>query len=168
MARCASAREWRTVTAAAGDLVVVEARTYHRFASAGDQPAHVLVRVEPAMRMEDLFESVAALAADGRTLPNGMPKPLDLALFMREFEDEVQAPIAPELVRAMMKALAALGERRGLSQRYRHYHKSPVSRMHHRRAPVRPGAGRTTAIHPLPARPGGPGTLAYPRAARRS
>ena len=61
------------------------------FASAGDEPAVVRVRVTPALRMEELFETVAALAAEGRSLPSGMPKPLDLALFMREFADEVAA-----------------------------------------------------------------------------
>jgi quercetin dioxygenase-like cupin family protein len=144
----------RTVTATAGDLVVVEAGTYHRFANAGDQPARVRVRVEPALRMEDLFETVAALAADGRTLPNGMPKPLDLALFMSEFEHEVQAPIAPALVRAVMTPLAALGERRGLSQRYRQYHQVPASRTHRRPVPNRPGAGRASGTGPYPVRPG--------------
>jgi quercetin dioxygenase-like cupin family protein len=157
----------RTVTATAGDLVVVEAGTYHRFANAGDQPALVRVRVEPALRMEDLFETVAALAADGRTLPNGMPKPLDLALFMREFEHEVRAPIAPGLVRVVMTPLAALGERRGLSQRYRHYHQVPASRMHRRPVPARPGAGRASGTRPRPARPGGPGTPTRQPAARR-
>ena len=109
----------RTVTASPGDLVVVEPGTYHRFANAGDEPAIVRVRVTPALRMEDLFETVAALAAEGRTLPSGMPRPLDLALFMREFEQEVTAPVAPALARTVMAPLAAIGERRGLAARYR-------------------------------------------------
>jgi quercetin dioxygenase-like cupin family protein len=116
----------RTVTAGPGETVVVEPGTYHRFANAGDEPAIVRVRVTPALRMEDLFETVAALAADGRTLPSGMPRPLDLALFMREFRHEVAAPIAPGLVRAMMAPLAAIGEHRGLDARYRHYHRVPA------------------------------------------
>jgi hypothetical protein len=66
-----------------------------RARSARDEPAIVRVRVTPALRMEELFETVAALAAEGRTLPSGMPRPLDLALFMREFEQEVAAPVAP-------------------------------------------------------------------------
>lgn len=157
----------RAVTAHPGDLVVVEAGTYHRFANAGDQPALVRVRVEPALRMEELFETVAALAADGRTLPGGMPRPLDLALFMREFADEVQAPVAPGLVRAVMSPLAALGERRGLGERYRRYHQVPAGPAHRRPIPTHPGAGRTSGTRPGPARPGGPGTLTRQPAARR-
>jgi quercetin dioxygenase-like cupin family protein len=140
----------RTVTAGPGDLVVVEPGTYHRFANAGAGPALVRVRVTPALRMEELFETVAALAAEGRTLPSGLPRPLDLALFMRAFENEVAAPAAPGLVRAVMTPLAWMGERRGLGQRYRVL---PAGTSTRRPAPAHPGAGRASGTRPGPARP---------------
>jgi len=108
----------RTVVAKPGDLVVVEAGTYHRFANAGDTTAVVRCRVEPAMRMEELFETVAELAVEGRTMRSGMPKPLDLALFMREFQDEVAPPFMPGLVQAVMSPVASLASHRGLGERY--------------------------------------------------
>jgi len=108
----------RTVVAKPGDLVVVEAGTYHRFGNAGDTTAVVRCRVEPAMRMEELFETVAELAVEGRTMRSGMPKPLDLALFMREFQDEVAAPFMPGLVQAVMSPVASLASHRGLGERY--------------------------------------------------
>jgi quercetin dioxygenase-like cupin family protein len=162
----------RTVTAGPGDLVVVEPGTYHRFANAGDEPAIVRVRVTPALRMEELFETVAALAAEGRTLPSGMPRPLDLALFMREFEQEVAAPVAPALVRAVMAPLAAIGERRGLAARYRRRHAVPAGPLYRRPAPARPGAGRASAsrpspARPVPSRPGEPGARGLRRTAAR-
>jgi quercetin dioxygenase-like cupin family protein len=162
----------RTVTAGLGDLVVVEPGTYHRFANAGDEPAIVRVRVTPALRMEELFETVAALAAEGRTLPSGMPRPLDLALFMREFEQEVAAPVAPALVRAVMAPLAAIGDRRGLAARYRRRHAVPAGPLSRRPAPARPGAGRASAsrpspARPVPSRPGGPGARGLRRTAAR-
>ena len=141
----------RTVTAGPGNLVVVEPGTYHRFANAGDEPALVRVRVEPALRMEELFETVAALAAEGRTLPSGMPRPLDLALFMREFAAEVAAPVAPRAARAIIAPLAAIGERRGLDERYHRVAAAPDAG---RPVPARPGAGRHSGTHPRPARPG--------------
>jgi quercetin dioxygenase-like cupin family protein len=162
----------RTVTAGPGDLVVVEPGTYHRFANAGDEPAIVRVRITPALRMEELFETVAALAAEGRTLRSGMPRPLDLALFMREFEHEVAAPVAPALARTVMAPLAAIGERRGLATRYGHSRPVPAGPLSVRPAPARPGAGRVSATRPSPARPapsrpGGPGTAAPRRTAGR-
>jgi hypothetical protein len=69
--------------------------------------------------MEELFETVAALAREGRTFPSGMPRPLELAMFMREFEHEVEAPVAPGLVRAVMSPLVWIARRRGLHARYR-------------------------------------------------
>lgn len=157
----------RTVTAGPGDLVVVEPGTFHRFANAGDEPALIRVRVTPALRMEQLFETVAALAGEGRTLSSGMPRPLDLALFMREFAAEVAAPVAPGAARAVIAPLAAIGERRGLGERYRRYHHIPgepasgrpgdFSRRvppSRRPAPSRPGAGRASGTHPGPTRPG--------------
>ena len=88
-------RGLRTVIAGPGDFVVVPPRTYHRFANAGEEPARVRVEVRPPLEMRRLYETVVALAREGRTLPSGLPRPLDLALFMREFDDEVEAPIAP-------------------------------------------------------------------------
>jgi hypothetical protein len=42
-----------------------------------------------------------------------MPKPLDLALFVEEFRDEVKAPFPPApVVKAVMAPLRALARRR--------------------------------------------------------
>src|SRR3712207_1736938 len=110
----------KTVVARAGDTVVVPPGTMHRFANAGDEPAHVLVEVRPALRMEQLLEIATSLAQQGRTNRKGMPRPLELALFVREFEREVRVPLVPAgLVRAALAPLARLAESRGLDERYR-------------------------------------------------
>jgi len=85
----------RTDVAGAGEVVVVPPGTPHKFENAGDEPAHVRVEVRPALRMERLFETAIGLAREGRTNRRGLPKPLDLALFAREFEHEVRAPFPP-------------------------------------------------------------------------
>jgi quercetin dioxygenase-like cupin family protein len=153
----------RAVVARPGDTVVVPPGAFHHFANAGDEPALVRVQVEPALRMEHLFETVAALASEGRTLRSGMPKPLDLAVFMREFEREVRAPVAPGLVRAVMAPLARMAVRRGLDQRYRELF-APAGR---RPSPTHPGAGRVSGTRPGPARPAGPRPGRRPRSPRR-
>ncbi len=113
-------RGLKTVVARAGDTVVVPPGTMHRFANAGDEPAHLLVEVRPALRMEQLLEIATSLAQEGRTNRKGMPSPLDLALFVREFEREVRVPLMPAgLVRVALAPLARLAESRGLDERYR-------------------------------------------------
>jgi quercetin dioxygenase-like cupin family protein len=109
----------KKVIAQAGDVVVVPAGSVHKFANAGEEPAHVRVEVRPALKMEQLFEDAVALANEGRTNGKGMPKPLDLALFVREYEDEVRAPFPPApIVRAVMAPLVWIAKRRGLAARY--------------------------------------------------
>jgi quercetin dioxygenase-like cupin family protein len=110
----------RTIVAGEGETVVVPPGTVHKFVNAGDGPAHAVVRVEPALRMEDLLETAALLAQEGRTLPSGMPRPLDFAIFLHEFEQEVRVPLLPNaLVRLASSPLEALGRRRGLDVYYR-------------------------------------------------
>ena len=110
----------RTSIAREGDKVAVPPGTMHRFANAGEETAHVLVEVRPALRMEQLLETATALAREGRTNSKGMPNALELALFVREFEREVRAPLVPSgLVRAAMAPLVRLAARRGLDERYR-------------------------------------------------
>ena len=109
----------KRVIAKAGDVVVVPAGVRHKFANGGDEEAHVRVEVRPALRMENLFETAVALAKDGRTTRNGMPKPLDLALFVSEFEHEVQGAFPPvALQRIALAPLARLARMRGLGARY--------------------------------------------------
>jgi quercetin dioxygenase-like cupin family protein len=155
----------RTVVATAGDVVVVPPGTYHRFANAGDGPAVVRVKVQPALKMEQLYETAVALAREGRTLRTGMPKPLDLALFMREFEQEVSAAFAPGVVRAVMAPLAWLAARRGLDERYRQARaRTPL--VMGAVASRGPGDGKTSGTRPAPARrsPARPGEVRARRA----
>jgi hypothetical protein len=75
--------------------------------------------VRPALKMEQLFETAVALANEGRTTSKGMPKPLDLALFVREYADEVQGAFPPAWVQqATMAPLAWIARKRGHAERY--------------------------------------------------
>src|SRR3954453_5284986 len=85
----------RTIVAEAGETVVVPAGRIHSFAQYGDEPSQCRVEIRPALKMESLFETAVRLAEEGRTNRKGMPKPLDLALFVEEFKDEVKAPFPP-------------------------------------------------------------------------
>jgi mannose-6-phosphate isomerase-like protein (cupin superfamily) len=109
----------KTVIAEPGDVVVVPAGTAHKFANAGDEAARVRVEVRPALRMEELLETAVELAVEGRTTRKGLPKPLDLALFVRTFEREVRGAFPPAWVqRATLAPLAWLARKRGHGARY--------------------------------------------------
>jgi quercetin dioxygenase-like cupin family protein len=103
----------RKIVAGPGEVVVVPAGAVHNFANAGEETALVRVRMTPALKMEELFETTVALAMEGRVNRHGMPKPLDLALFVERFEDEARAPFPPApVVRALMAPLRMLARRR--------------------------------------------------------
>lgn len=103
----------RTIVAEPGEVVTVPAGKAHKFANAGDGEAVARVQVRPALDMEELFEETVRLAEEGRVMRTGMPKPLDLAVFVRRFGREVRAPYSPgRLQRAMMAPLAKLAARR--------------------------------------------------------
>jgi quercetin dioxygenase-like cupin family protein len=107
------------IIAGPGEVVVVPSGVRHDFANAGDETALVRVEVRPALEMERLFETAVALAREGRAFSNGMPKPLDLALFVREFEREVRAAFPPLwMQRIALAPLAWLGSKRGYGARY--------------------------------------------------
>ena len=103
----------KRIVAGPGEVVVVPAGQKHDFANVGDDDAFVRVEVRPALKMEQLFETAVGLAQEGRTMLGGIPKPLDLALFTEEFEDEVQGAFpARWLQRLVLAPLAWLARRR--------------------------------------------------------
>ena len=110
----------RRVIAGPGDTVRVPPGTVHHFANAGRQPARVAVRTSPALSMRELLETAAAMATEQHAAARRLPRPLELALFMRDFEREVRAPYLPAaLVGAVVRPLAWLARRRGSGARYR-------------------------------------------------
>jgi mannose-6-phosphate isomerase-like protein (cupin superfamily) len=103
----------KRVVAGPGEVVVVPPGLRHDFANVGDVDVVVRVEVRPALEMERLFETAVALAEQGRTLRNGIPKPLDLALFVREFAQEVRGAFPPFwLQRPVLAPLAWIAGRR--------------------------------------------------------
>jgi mannose-6-phosphate isomerase-like protein (cupin superfamily) len=109
---------WRLRLARPGDRVRVPPGTVHHFANAGRTPARVAVESRPALAMEQLLETAAALAQEQQAAGRALPRPLELAMFMTDFEREVRAPILPRFVRLLMRTLARLARDRGLDARY--------------------------------------------------
>jgi quercetin dioxygenase-like cupin family protein len=110
----------RRITAGPGDTVLVPPGTVHHFANAGPRPARVSVQTWPALGMLELLQTAAAMAQAQHAAARKLPSPVDMALFMRDFEREVRAPYLPAtLVRAVIRPAAWLAGRCGLDARYR-------------------------------------------------
>jgi mannose-6-phosphate isomerase-like protein (cupin superfamily) len=81
-----------------GERITVPAGTPHRFWNAGDDVAHFVCEVRPALQFESLLETMFALAADGKTNKKGMPNPLRLAVIARAHFDTVRLPFPPTVI----------------------------------------------------------------------
>jgi quercetin dioxygenase-like cupin family protein len=119
----------KTFVAEAGDHVVVPAGTPHRFKNVGDDTAHFVCEVKPALQFEELIETMFSLAADGKTNRKGMPNPLRLAVIARHHFDDVRLPFPPAWLQRLGLVLGA-----------------PVGRLFGYRPTYEPGAGTPTAL----------------------
>jgi hypothetical protein len=92
----------------------------HSFANVRKEPVRVLVETRPALAMEELLATAAAMAQQQRSASRLLPNPLHLALFMRDFHREVRAPYLPvPLVRLVTGGIAVLARWCGLDGGYR-------------------------------------------------
>jgi quercetin dioxygenase-like cupin family protein len=109
----------RKSVAGPGERFTVPAGTTHRFWNAGDEEAHFVCEVRPALRFEELLETMFALATDGKTNRKGMPNPLRLAVIARHHFDDVRLPFPPAwLQRAGLALGAPLGRLVGYEPSY--------------------------------------------------
>ena len=95
------------LVAEAGDVVVVEPGTPHRFWNAGETEARFLCEVSPALEFESLIETMFGLAAEGKTNRQGMPNALRLAVIARSHFDTVRLPFPPAWLQRLGLALGA-------------------------------------------------------------
>jgi hypothetical protein len=87
--------------------VTVPAGTAHKFWNAGEDEAHFVCEVRPALQFEQLIETMFGLATDGKTNRKGMPNPLRLAVIARHHFDDVRLPFPPAWMQRMGLALGA-------------------------------------------------------------
>jgi len=72
-----------------GETAVIEPGVWHDWWNAGDRDARVRVEITPGERFAHMIETLFGLARLGHTSAKGMPHPLQLALFTREFSDVI-------------------------------------------------------------------------------
>jgi quercetin dioxygenase-like cupin family protein len=85
----------RSVTALAGERVVVDSGTAHWFGNPGNTPAMTRVEVRPALHMQELLERNSAISSRTSVFA--------LAQLLLDFQLEIAAPLLPSrLVRALL------------------------------------------------------------------
>jgi quercetin dioxygenase-like cupin family protein len=86
-----------------GRTAVVEPGVWHDWWNASErQDARVRVEVTPGERFAHMIETAFGLARLGHTNSKGVPHPLQLALFAREFSDVVEFRSPPPAVQRML------------------------------------------------------------------
>jgi len=90
-----------------GTRLTVPAGTPHKFWNAGEDVAHFICEVRPALQFESLLETMFALAADGKTNRKGMPNPLRLAVIANAHFDTVRLPFPPAILQRIGLALGS-------------------------------------------------------------
>jgi quercetin dioxygenase-like cupin family protein len=109
----------RTVVAKPGDRILVPAGTPHRFRNVGDETAHFVCEVTPALGFEQLIETMFSLAEDGKVNRKGMPNPLRLAVIARHHFGDVRLPFPPAWLQRVGLAFGApLGRLLGFTATY--------------------------------------------------
>jgi quercetin dioxygenase-like cupin family protein len=97
-----------------GDSISIPAGTPHRFWNDGEQDAHWSGYFRPALASAEFFETLFALAGEDKLDAKGMPRPLQLAVMVPEFADEIR-PLSPPwpLLRVLAAVIAPLARARG-------------------------------------------------------
>ena len=122
----------RTIITGPGDVIEVAPGVAHWFANAGEHEARLRVEVRPALRMEEMFAEVIAMAKAGRLTRRGMPRNmLDLARLARKYDQEAHAPLLTVGTQRLLLApllLATRHPRSGWPRRWPALFDSPHSR----------------------------------------
>jgi quercetin dioxygenase-like cupin family protein len=102
-----------------GDRIVVPVGRPHVWWNAGRDEVRFRCEVTPALHFEAFLETFFGLAADGRTDRRGLPNPLQLAVLMRAYHEEVRLARPPAAIQtAMFAPLALIGRLLGYRASY--------------------------------------------------
>lgn len=110
---------WRTLRLGRGQSVTVPPGRVHHFANRGPAPTRVEVETAPALDMEALLRTAAAMAQDQHRTQKRIPRLADLALFMTEFEAEAAAPWLTAVTAFAARVVARTARVRGRDRHYR-------------------------------------------------
>lgn len=97
-----------------GETAVMPRGVRHFWWNDSDEEAHLRVEVRPALRIEEFYETMAALAVG----EEGIPNRLHAAVVMREFKNEMTIGMfSSRPARALIILMAGIGRLRGYRAR---------------------------------------------------
>src|SRR4029078_1266138 len=96
-----------TVELGAGETVVAEPGTPHKFWTAAETKVRSVCTVTPAVQFERLIATMYSLAAAGKTNRKGMPNPIRLAVIANHPFDDVRLPVVPHTLQNTLAVLTA-------------------------------------------------------------
>ena len=109
-------------TADTGDVVEMPRGVPHLWWNDGDVETHLRVRFRPALDTETFFETAFGLARDGKTGPNGIPRPLQLAVLLAAHPGEFCPAAVPiPVLKLFVAVFAPIGRMLGYRARYPQY-----------------------------------------------
>lgn len=105
-----------------GDETTVQQGSWHRWWNSGEEEVRLRVRVEPALRFQEMILIAWGLCADGHTDAEGFPSLLPGALLATRYRAEIRVRKPPQLVqRVMLPPVAALARARGVERLFERY-----------------------------------------------
>ena len=105
---------------APGEAAVAPAGSGHTFRAEGQEMAHFIAEIRPALEMETLFETVFGLFRDGKTNRKGWENLLQGVVLAHEYRAFLAGP-PTALQRPLIAALAGVGRLLGYRARYEKY-----------------------------------------------
>ena len=118
----------KEVARSPGESLVVAAGTPHVWWNSGDTEMHVLVDFRPALRTEHFFEAFFGIAQEGKVSPKtGLPNPLQMAVLMRAYRNELILARPPRPVQTLLFGLLApIGRILGYQAEHPYPHRPPT------------------------------------------
>lgn len=109
----------RDIHAVPGQTYVVMPGVSHRIVNHAGAPAHLYSTLRPAMRSDELLQTMWALASDGRTTKRGIPNLLQAAVSGAYFRGELYLAGPPVWLQDLVfRLFAPLGRAAGYRGRY--------------------------------------------------
>ena len=90
-----------------GESSEIEPGVLHGWWNAGSEEAQLVVEFRPALRTEDFFEEVFALARGGKTDERGVPKLFQKLVLLGEYHDEFRPADVPAAVAWLLARIMA-------------------------------------------------------------